>query len=113
MARVVYENGRYPFPAGGTVLPGGIVARPDGSFAVYDGVQNAVSGELIQPEPFKPGPIVEIDKASASDAISASTVLYLTSAGLATATSSGNTRCGKCCKASATGATTVLVNTVE
>lgn len=113
MARVVYEHGRYPFPAGGTLAPGAIVARPDGSLGIYDGVQNSVSGELIQPEPLKPGPIVEIDKATASDAISASTVLYINSSGLATATSSGNTRVGKCCKASASGATTVLVNTVE
>lgn len=114
MPRVIYENGRYPFPAAANLVPGQLAARPDGSYGLYDGVENVASGTLISPEPLKPGPIVEFEKNAAGDNLAAGTVVYaIPASDKITATATSNIRVGKITRAAGVGVTHALVNTVE
>jgi hypothetical protein len=110
-ARIEYPDGRYPYPAAAGALPGALVVRPDGTYAILDGLESCVTGERISPMPLKPGPTVIFQKSVAGDNITAGTVVYLIVAtGLVTATEGSNIRMGKAIQAAGAGVTHVHVN---
>lgn len=113
MATIRYINGRYPYPAAAAHVPGAVVTRPDGTLAIYDGLEACANGELISPEPLIPGPTAVFDKDAPSDNLTAGTVVYVIAAtSKVTATASGNVRVGKVVKTAGVGVTQVHVNCV-
>lgn len=109
-ARIIHLDGRYAYAAAGAHKPGDLLTRPDGTFAILDGLEACVLGERISPAPVTPGPIVLYEKDDPADNIAAGTAVYLTSAGEITATATNNTAAGKACQAAGTGRTHILVN---
>jgi hypothetical protein len=110
-AKVMYADGRYPYPAAGAHKPGDVVLRPDGTYAIFDGLEGCASGERIQPQPLKAGPTILFEKNSASDNLAASATVYLIPAsGKITATPTNNVVAGKLVQAAGTGITHAHVN---
>lgn len=105
-ATIVYADGCYPFAAPAAVVPGDVVARPDGSFGIYDGLTGAASAALISAEPIIPCRVVEF-AAKTTDTWSAGATVYWDATNKElTSTSSGNTAIGKSIKAKTSGQTT-------
>lgn len=110
-ATIAHFDGRYVYPAAGAHKPGDVVVRPDGTYAVFDGLEACASGEMIQPQPLKPGPTWIFEKNSASDNLSAGATVYIIPAsGKITTTSTDNVLLGKLVKAAGTGVTHAHVN---
>lgn len=110
-AKIEHPDGRFRYAAAAAHKPGDVVTRPDGTYAIFDGLEGCASGEMIQPQPIVPGPTVIMEKSVASDNIAANTVLYVIPAtGKVTATSTENVRVGKSIAAAGVGVTTVHIN---
>lgn len=111
-AAIRYPNGRYPYAASAAHEPGEVVARPDGTLAIYDGLDGCDSGDLISPDPVHPNPIGEF-KAASADTWAAATVLYWDATNdVLTITAAGNKRVGVAIAAKTAGQTSALVNCV-
>lgn len=104
-----YADGRYPFNAPAAVLPGDVVARPDGSFGIYDGLTGAASGARIEADPIKPCTVVEFNAKSTDTWSAAASVYWDATNKELTSTSSGNTLVGKATTAKTSGQLTALV----
>jgi hypothetical protein len=103
------RDGRYAYNAGANLVPGQLIVRPCGTPAIFDGLEAAVSGQLIEPQPMVPALIVEFDAASATT-FAAGDIVYVNSGTqLATATNT-DIRVGKACRAKTSGQLKVLVN---
>lgn len=111
-AEVKYADGRLPFVAGAAYVPGEVIARPDGTLAVHDGLVACDSGDLISPEPVLPTKIIEVDCGSSTTFSAGATVYWDDTNNVATATSSGNTKIGIAARAKTSGQLKVLVNCV-
>lgn len=109
MNSVLYRDGRFPYNAAADHNPGAILLRPDGSFAIHDGLEAVVSGQRFTPDPLR-GKIVEVDSASGSTFAVGDSVYWDATAKLGTATSSGNTLMGKAIRAKTSGQLSVIVN---
>lgn len=112
VGKILYADGRYPFPAPAAAEPGDVILRPDGTLAVLDGFENVDLGERIAPEPIRATKVIEINAASA-DTWPAGTVLYYDAANRrVTATRGANRLVGLAPFAKTSGQTVVLVNCV-
>lgn len=109
MNAVIYTDGRFPYNAGAAYNPGEILLRPDGSFAIHDGLEAVASGQRFTPNPLR-GKIVEVDSASGSTFAVGDTVYWDATNKVGTATSSGNTNMGKAIRAKTSGQLSVIVN---
>lgn len=109
---IVYEDGRYPFAAGAAQQPGDVIIRPDGTLAIYDGLDGCASGDLISPQPLHPTLIGEF-KAVSANTWSAGAILYWDATNkVLTTTASTNKRVGLAIAAKTSGQTSALVNLV-
>jgi hypothetical protein len=109
-ATVRYEDGRFPYDAAAEIVPGEVVARPDGSLAVYDGLDKAVSGDPINPAPLQPAPIIEV-VADTADTWSAGTDLYWdATANDVTTTATNNVWLGRSVTDKTAGMVSILIN---
>lgn len=111
-ALILYDNGDYPFEAPEDLSPGDLVARPDGTLAVFHGFDTAAAGDLINADPVAPGPVVEIEAASAAVSAVGTVYYWDATAKQATATEGANTRLGPLIRAKVAGETSVQINTV-
>lgn len=110
-AKIEHLDGRYRYPAAAAHKPGDLVVRPDGTYAIFDGLEACAIGEQIQPQPLKPGPTVIFEKSVASDVLAAGTTVYIIPAsGKITATSTSNVLTGKVIQAAGAGVTHAHVN---
>lgn len=110
-ARVQYDFGRYPFAASGTLEPGDLVVRPDGSLAVYDNMENAVSGDLVEAEPIDFGKIIEADATSAETWAAGDDIFWNASTKKMSNVAGAGKRVGKAVAIKASGVTKGRVNT--
>lgn len=103
-------DGRFVFAAVAAYLPGQFLLRPDGTPAVFDGMQGCAIGESIDPMPLTPGMTADVTK-KATDTFTAGAVVYYDATNKqATSTATGNTRIGTSILAYASGTTTMHVN---
>ncbi len=110
-AKLEHLDGRYRYPAAAAHKPGDLVVRPDGTYAIFDGLEACAVGENIQPQPLKPGPTAIFEKNAASDNLAAGTTVYIIPAsGKVTATSTSNVITGKVIQTAGVGVTHVHVN---
>lgn len=107
--KILYANGRYPFPAPAAVVPGDVVARPDGSFAVFDGLQGFASGVLIEADPIVPCKVVEFIAATGDTWSAGASIYWDATNKITTTTSSGNTLLGKSIYAKTSGQLTTQI----
>lgn len=109
-ATVRYEDGRFPYDAAAEIVPGEVVARPDGSLAVYDGLDKAVTGDRINPAPLQPAPILEVVAASADTWAAGADLYWDATANEVTTTATSNVWLGRSVTAKTAGMTSILIN---
>lgn len=112
-ATIIYEDGRFPYTAAAAHEPGDVVTRPDGTLAIFDGLEGCAIGDKISPDPINPRPITQYAAASAATWAAAAVLYWDATAKQVTTTSSGNTRVGVSTKAKLAGETSALVNGLE
>lgn len=109
---VRYSDGRYPFAASAVQAPGSVLIRPDGTLAIYDGMEACAIGDRIDPQPIHPTMICEFVAATA-DTWSAGAILYWDAATpKLTTTASTNKRVGLAIADKTSGQLSALVNCV-
>lgn len=111
-ATVRHLDGRYTFAAAAAYVPGDVIVRSDGTLAIYDGMENAAIGDLIQPQPIHPTLICEFAAGTAAT-WSAGAILYWDAGnGVVTSTASTHKRVGIAINAKTSGQLSALVNCV-
>ncbi|QDV22924.1 DUF2190 family protein [Aureliella helgolandensis] len=110
-AKIIYPDGRYPFAATAAYEPGDIVVRPDGSLALYDGLEGCAIGDVISPDPTTAGAIVEWTAGSAATWAAGAKLYRDAGNKLAFTTASTNKPLGASCTAKTAGMVKILINT--
>ena len=103
-------DGRFVYRATAVHLPGEVVTRPDGTLAVFDGMQGCVVGEAISPDPLDVGKTAIVLKVPANTFIAGADVFWNATAKQATSVATGNRRIGRAIEAYAAGTTEMHVN---
>ena len=88
--QIIHDDGQYPFVAAEAYDPGDVVIRPDGTFAVMDGIfESTKVGDLINPRPLIPGPYIEVDADPAITFAAEDVIYYNKTTKLATNVAAG------------------------
>lgn len=106
---ILYPSGRYPYAAAAVYSPGDIVTRPDGSLALFDGLQACAVGDQISPEPLHAKKVAEV-AVKATNSWSAGDSVYRDgTTNEATSVSTDNTLLGKATHAVTSGDPTAIL----
>ncbi|GAA5510055.1 DUF2190 family protein [Novipirellula caenicola] len=102
-------DGRYPFAAEAAYDPGDFLQRPDGSWALFDGLQSCAIGDRIDPLPIKSPMTVDVVKKSTDTFAKAANAYWDATNKEVTTTSTGNTLIGTSTEVAGSGTTKLHV----
>ncbi|EMI17782.1 hypothetical protein RMSM_05308 [Rhodopirellula maiorica SM1] len=102
-------DGRYPFAAEAAYDPGDVLVRPDGSLALFDGMQSCAIGDRIDPLPLKAPMTVDVGKKTTDTFAKAANVYWDATNEEVTSTSTGNTLIGTSIEVAGSGTTKLHV----